>query len=106
MIEYEKFHFNTENRQSGKYLAILHPEYEEFGASGKRWKKADLPQADLDSSVYEIENYVCIPLSDSACLSKYILLNRTSGVRTNRSSVWVIYRDDWKMIFHQGTQID
>lgn len=104
MIEYEKFHLDAENRKSGKYLEVLHPNYEEFGESGKIWKKEDFFNIKLDDSIYEIEEYKCILLSDKARLSKYVLLNKTTQVRTNRSSIWVLYNGDWKMIFHQGTR--
>ena len=106
MIEYEKFHLDAENRKSGKYLEILHPDYEEHGQSGKKWKKEDYINIKLDASVYEIEQNECILLSDEARLSKYVLFNKSTQVRTNKSSIWVLYNGDWKMIFHQGTRTE
>jgi hypothetical protein len=35
MIEYEYFHLDSENRKNGNFLEILHPDFEEFGQSGK-----------------------------------------------------------------------
>lgn len=31
MIEYELYHIDRENRNSGQYLKVLHPELKEFG---------------------------------------------------------------------------
>lgn len=103
MLKYEKIHLDVENRRNGKYLEVLHPEYEEFGKSGKRYRKEDFLQNGLDLSIYEIEEFEVVVLSAESRLCKYVLFNKTDNVRTNRSSVWVLFEGDWKMIFHQGT---
>lgn len=105
MIEYEKYHLNTENRMSGRYLDVLHCDYEEFGQSGKIYRKHDLPQSELDNSNFEIDNFTVIDLSDTSRLCKYHLHNITDGTSSIRSSVWVLCGEEWKMIFHQGTPV-
>lgn len=105
MIEYEYFHLNSDNRKNGKYLDILHPEFEEFGQSGKVFKKEDFIEVDLDSNEYEILNFNEVQLSNNSYLCKYILVNKSSGMASNRSSIWVLYKDEWKLIFHQGTKV-
>ena len=106
MIEYEYLHLNSENRKNGKFLEFLHPDFEEFGQSGKKFKKEDLLNIDLDSKIYEIEDFVVVDLSNQTRLCKYILLDKTSNSKSNRSSVWVFYEKDWKLFFHQGTKIN
>ena len=105
MIEYEYFHLNSDNRKNWKYLDILHPEFEEFGQSGKVFKKEDFIEVDLDSNEYEILNFNEVQLSNNSYLCKYILVNKSSGMASNRSSIWVLYKDEWKLIFHQGTKV-
>lgn len=39
MIEYEWLHLKKENRSNGKILDVLHPDFKEFGKSGKVFKK-------------------------------------------------------------------
>lgn len=104
MIEYEYFHLNSENRKNGKFLEILHPDFEEFGQSGKKFKKEDFCNIDLDSNIYEIEDFVVVGLSTQTKLCKYILLDKTSNSKSVRSSIWVFYEKDWKLFFHQGTK--
>ena len=105
MIEYEYFHLDSENRKNGKFLEILHPDFEEFGQSGKKFKKEDFCNIDLDSNIYEIEDFVVADLSNQTRLCKYILLDKTSNSKSIRSSIWVFYEKDWKLFFHQGTKI-
>lgn len=104
MIEYEYFHLNSENRKNGKFLEILHPDFEEFGQSGKKFKKEDFCNIDLDSNIYEIEDFVVVDLSTQTKLCKYILLDKTSNSKSVRSSIWFFYEKDWKLFFHQGTK--
>jgi len=35
MIEYEWLHLKSENRSNSKILNVLHPDFKEFGKSGK-----------------------------------------------------------------------
>lgn len=103
MIEYESYHLDRENRQSGQYLKVFHPEFKEFGQSGKIYRKEDLPKNLIDSSEYEIMEFMVQDLSIESRLCTYILYNKISNQVSNRSSVWVRFGDDWKLLFHQGT---
>ena len=104
MIEYEYFHLDSENRKNGKFLKILHPEFEEFGQSGKKFKREDFCDIELDSNIYEIEDFVVVDLSAQTKLCKYTLLDKTTNSKSVRSSIWVFYENDWKLYFHQGTK--
>lgn len=104
MIEYEWLHLKSENRSNNKILDILHPNFKEFGKSGKIYYKADIYPAQLDNDVYQISNFEEYKLSEDCILCTYTLLNTTNNTITNRSSIWKYYENDWKLLFHQGTE--
>lgn len=105
MLEYERYHLNRENRQNGKFIDVLHPEYKEFGQSGRIYTYENFVGHRLtDDSEYEITEFAVMELSDNSRLCTYVLLNKTTGTKSNRSSVWIRHNNDWKMIFHQGTR--
>jgi len=106
MIEYEYFHLDPKNRKNGDFLKILHPDFEEFGQSGKKFKKEDFFDIELDSNTYEIEDFVVDELSTQVKLCKYTLLDKTFNSKSVRSSIWVFYEKDWKLYFHQGTRVN
>ncbi|MCD8918091.1 hypothetical protein [Staphylococcus gallinarum] len=104
MIEYEWFHLKSDNRSENKLLDILHPAFKEFGKSGEIYYKSDIERAQLDNDVYKITNFVEYSLSEDCVLCTYTLFNTTKNIITNRSSIWKYYKNDWKLLFHQGTQ--
>jgi hypothetical protein len=91
--------------------ALLHPEFVEFGRSGRRYSRADIlndfggPISELpaiDSRSFDVVvlaegvallTYVSAPLDANGTLYRYTL----------RSSVWVRSKVGWQMRFHQGT---
>lgn len=84
---------------------LLHDEFEEFGASGRRWNRADLVAAlaaEPGDVVPEADGFRAVWLADDAVLLTYRAgrPDRTSL----RSSVWVRRPGDgWRLLFHQGT---
>ena len=82
--------------------ALLDPTWTEFGASGRRWTRAEMlatiaPIGDPDLEVLSVE-----PLAPDVVL---LLWRSLSGAgSTLRSSVWVRSDDGrWRQRFHQGT---
>lgn len=104
MIEYEWLHLISENRSSRKILDILHPDFKEFGKSGEIYYKTDIEQAQLDVDDYKISDFEEYKLSDDCILCTYTLFNNTKNTISNRSSIWKYYKNDWKLLFHQGTK--
>lgn len=104
MIEYEWLHLKSENRSNSKILNILHPDFKEFGKSGKVFYKTDIKQVQLDEDDYRISNFEEYTLSEDCILCTYTLVNTTNNTITNRSSIWKYYENDWKLLFHQGTE--
>ncbi|MBJ8326481.1 hypothetical protein [Streptococcus pacificus] len=106
LLAYEMNHLANDNRRDNTYLSSLHPNYKEFGASGRIFHKRDFEKIDLPESHYQVINYDVLALSETSCLATYQLIDTLTGQKTNRSSIWVIYQDDWKLLFHQGTLVD
>lgn len=104
MIEYEWFHLKSENRANSKILDILHPSFKEFGKSGVIYDKADINHSQLDNDIYKISDFEETTLSEGCILCTYTLFNTTNNTISNRSSIWKYYENDWKLIFHQGTE--
>ncbi|QUW19610.1 ribonuclease HI family protein [Agrococcus sp. Marseille-Q4369] len=82
--------------------ALLHPEWEEIGASGRRWSREELLAeiAPLPERT-ELEVLATHELGDDALL----LVWRSVGARRSalRSSLWVRVGGRWRQRFHQGT---
>lgn len=104
MIEYEWLHLKKENRFNSKILDVLHPDFKEFGKSGKVYYKTDIKQEQLDKNEYKISDFEQYILSEDCILCTYTLINVTNSITTNRSSIWKYYEYDWKLLFHQGTE--
>jgi ribonuclease HI len=81
--------------------ALLDPGWTEFGASGRRWSRAELlatvsPIGDPDLEVLSVE-----PLAPDVVLLLWRSL--TDAGSSLRSSVWVRSAGRWRQRFHQGT---
>ncbi|MGC9544722.1 DUF4440 domain-containing protein [Streptomyces sp. UG1] len=94
-------------RRSPELLgSLLHPEFHEFGASGRRWDKAstvnrlprDTDPADRYVVTSGIEGVRLAP--DVVHLTFDTVYN---GRHAHRSSLWRLTDDGWQMYFHQGT---
>ncbi len=82
--------------------ALLHPEWEEIGASGRRWSRDELLAeiAPLPSPV-ELELLATHRVSDDAQLILWRSVGESSALR---SSLWVRSGATWRQRFHQGTR--
>lgn len=82
--------------------ALLHPEWEEIGASGRRWSRDELlaeiaPLAEPT----ELEVLATHELGDDALLLVWRSVSARGSVL--RSSLWVRAGGRWRQRFHQGT---
>ena len=82
--------------------ALLHPEWEEIGASGRRWSRDELLAeiAPLPSPV-ELELLATHRISDDAQLVVWRSVGESTALR---SSLWVRSGASWRQRFHQGTR--
>ena len=81
--------------------ALLDPAWTEFGASGRRWSRAEMlaviaPVGDPDLEVLSVE-----PLAPDVVL--LLWRSHTDAGSSLRSSVWVRSGGRWRQRFHQGT---
>jgi ribonuclease HI len=86
--------------------SLLHPDFREFGASGRVWDRTTVAGALAPESpiTARAEEVVPVRLADDVVLVTYRAV--ASGVSSLRSSVWVrSAQGAWLLRFHQGTRI-
>ncbi len=94
-------------RASGeRVLALLDPEFEEIGASGRRWDVKTILAATGDGEVsaeapVEVGEMTGTLLAPGLVHLTYFSDRR--GRRVRRSSLWRLTETGWRMYFHQGT---
>ncbi|MEU6646416.1 nuclear transport factor 2 family protein [Saccharomonospora sp. NPDC046836] len=87
---------------------LLHPDFFEFGASGRRWERSAMitamaaePADDEPLVVSEMEG---AQVADDVVLVTYV--TEEPGRRARRSSLWRKADDGtWRLYFHQGTPV-
>jgi hypothetical protein len=87
-------------------IPLLHPDFIEFGSSGRVYTKDVLVEMMLHQSpgVVRIRDFEVREVTPEVALVTY----RTIGAErreTLRSSVWVRRAGGWQILFHQGTRI-
>lgn len=110
----EELLHTTEVRVDRERLdALLHPEVEEFGRSGKRYGRVEiLAEFGSESQLPEIQarDYELSLLAESAALLTYVSAHvdeqGRAFRRTRRASLWLRTGDTWRLRFHQGTPIN
>ncbi len=88
---------------------LLHPDFCEIGASGRRWDRSETiaaltgekPRAgDAPATAAEISG---IRLADDVVHVTY--LSRRDQRAARRSSIWLRTGTGWRVFYHQGTQV-
>jgi ribonuclease HI len=91
--------------RSAAVLELLHPEFLEFGASGRRWDAASTAESiALETSTVapRASDLVPVRLADDVVLLTYTL--HQPGRVSLRSSIWLRHPEQgWVLRFHQGT---
>ena len=86
-------------------LALLHPDFLEFGASGRRWDAASTAQSlarEISTVAPRTSDLVPVRLAGDVVLLTYTL-HQPERVSL-RSSVWLrLPEQGWVLRFHQGT---
>ena len=96
-----------EVRENPRRIAeLLHDQFEEFGKSGKTYDKRciveELPTVEyLEIQISKIET---TEHSENVIMLKY--QSTMSGLKANRTSIWVSVNRKWQMIHHQGTSCE
>jgi len=85
--------------------AFLHPEFREYGASGRTWDRQSIAQAmggtDERIGATDVAARRLVP---DAVLVTY--RSDAAGRRALRSSIWVRDAGRWLLLFHQGTLVE
>jgi len=86
--------------------ALLDPEFAEFGASGRRWSRAEilasLAGEDREEAV-AVHDLRAVRIAEGVVLVTY--LSDDGEQRCNRSSLWRRTAAGWRVYFHQGTPV-
>jgi hypothetical protein len=89
---------------------LLHPDFLEFGASGRRWSRPDIIEelaAEQNpggqQAVAEVSDLTGTRLAADVVLVTYV--SQRGSRRCRRSSVWRRTPAGWRVFFHQGTII-
>jgi hypothetical protein len=103
-------HQPSVRRDRGQLERLLHPDFREFGRSGRAYDRAELlelltqePQPDQVWS----QDFALQLLAAGVALLTYrsarVTADGTLERHSNRSSVWQLTSEGWRMLFHQGT---
>ena len=84
---------------------LIADDFIEFGSSGKVYYKLDLLKTLPSEGIREfiMTDFAIKELSQFVILATY--KTTEDGAISLRSSIWKKYRDEWQMIFHQGTKV-
>ncbi len=86
-------------------LTFLHPQFREYGASGRTWDRQSIPQAAGGTNdPIAATDVAARRLGPDAVLVTY--RSDAAGRRALRSSTWVREAGRWLVLFHQGTLVE
>lgn len=90
-------------RDPDRVAALLHPEFVEFGASGRVWSRAAMLESIRGEANPDprFRLLAAEPVAPGAILVTYRTVDERGPIL--RSSLWVNTPDGWRLRFHQGT---
>ena len=90
---------------------LLADDFFEFGSSGRIWTKAATLEGlaaghSAEAVVRTVTDFAVRHLADEVALVTYAVSRHEAGaeVQTLRSSIWKREKENWRMVFHQGTR--
>jgi len=95
----------TVRKDPERLVTFLHPQFREYGASGRTWDRQSIPQAmgGTDDPIAATD-VAARRLGPDAVLVTY--RSDAAGRRALRSSIWVRDAGRWLLLFHQGTMVE
>ena len=104
LVELERTLWRLTTRNDSDYLdRILHPDFVEFGMSGRVWSRAEILRPGGEFTA-EVSNFAVDEVAPGVALVTYVSrLGSPETARANRSSVWLRVDNRWLLRFHQGT---
>ncbi|MFG2873049.1 DUF4440 domain-containing protein [Streptomyces sp. NPDC048338] len=86
------------------FSALLHPDFEEFGTSGRRWDRASIIAAmTAGASPRSVTASDMHGVQLAPDVVHLTFATESHGVRSHRSSIWRLTEGHWLLYFHQGT---
>lgn len=90
---------------AGRLRELLHPDFVEFGASGRRWNRPSIIDALTTTPDHEpqipVDDMRAVAVAGGVVLVTY--RSRHGGRTCLRSSLWRRTGATWQLYFHQGT---
>jgi hypothetical protein len=93
------------------FNSMMHPEFWEIGASGRRYSR-EFVLAELEKrhqnpheDIWETSDFHCRKLANDIYLLTYTLIQYKIR-KTRRSTIWLRTEVGWKILFHQGTIVE
>lgn len=112
LLEVELHRLET-RKNVARLEELLHPDFEEFGRSGRRFTRDFVLAEFTNISEYpEVvsRDFRLMEVADGVALLTYVSAHRLDSGElhryTLRSSLWVRGDHGWQMLFHQGTPMD
>lgn len=105
-----QLHQPAVRRNVDRVDALLHPDFEEVGRSGRCWTRAailEMLTSEAAPADVVADSFRVVQLQPGAALLTYRAAHRqpdgTLTHHTLRSSLWVRVDQQWQMRYHQGT---
>lgn len=93
-------------RSADRLVALVHPDFVELGASGRRWDRDSIIESlttSPEAPEAQIVDMVPVLVAKGVVHLRYVAA--TSQRRSHRSSIWLHDESGWRIWFHQGTRI-
>lgn len=105
VVEREQLLLQAPVRRDGeRLLALLHPDFFEYGSSGRVWDRSSVAATTADSvGPIEARDVQARRLGPDAFLVTYT--SHDAGRVALRSSTWLRHEEEWLLLFHQGTLV-
>ena len=109
-----ELHLEGTRRDASRMAILLHPDFEEFGRSGRRYSRAEV-LSEFASGSSELpavvsHGFALAKFSEQLALLTYVSahldLSGHPYRHALRSSLWVLTPAGWQLRFHQGTPTD
>lgn len=108
-----ELHSLDTRRDVSRMDELLHPEFEEFGRSGRKYSREEaLSEFGAETNYPRVvaTDFELAELGKGVALLTYKSAHRTESGEihqcTLRSSLWLRTNEGWRMRFHQGTPIN
>lgn len=97
-------------KDKDKLNEILSDDFVEFGGKGIEYNKQEIIEALLNENniEWDFRDIKSKNITDGVVMVNYVTIKKESGLVTEslRTSIWKKFDDNYKMIFHQGTDIN